>query len=53
MKVTILAFLMRASVAALKKFPEFNASLEGKDGDMNLVIKNIITSGLQSILRMD
>ena len=31
---------MRASVAALKKFPEFNASLEGKDGDMNLVIKN-------------
>ena len=39
-KVTILAFLMRASVAALKKFPEFNASLEGKDGDMNLVIKN-------------
>jgi pyruvate dehydrogenase E2 component (dihydrolipoamide acetyltransferase) len=39
-KVTILAFLMRASVAALKKFPEFNASLESKDGDMNLVIKN-------------
>ena len=39
-KVTILAFLMRASVAALKKFPEFNASLEGKDGDMNLVMKN-------------
>ena len=31
-KVTILAFLMRASVAALKKFPEFNASLES-DGD--------------------
>ena len=26
-KVTILAFLMRASISALKKFPEFNASL--------------------------
>jgi pyruvate dehydrogenase E2 component (dihydrolipoamide acetyltransferase) len=39
-KVTILAFLMRASIAALKKFPEFNASLESNSGDMNLVIKN-------------
>ena len=28
-KVTILAFLMRAVVAVLKKFPEFNASLAG------------------------
>jgi pyruvate dehydrogenase E2 component (dihydrolipoamide acetyltransferase) len=28
-KVTMLAFLIKASVAALKKFPEFNASLEG------------------------
>jgi pyruvate dehydrogenase E2 component (dihydrolipoamide acetyltransferase) len=37
-KVTILAFLMRASVAVLKKFPEFNASL-ASDGE-NLVIKN-------------
>lgn len=45
-KVTILAFLMRASISALKKFPEFNASLESNSGaesnsgDMNLVIKN-------------
>ncbi|HET7062239.1 MAG TPA: 2-oxo acid dehydrogenase subunit E2, partial [Nitrosospira sp.] len=45
-KVTILAFLMRASISALKKFPEFNASLESNsgaesnDGDMNLLIKN-------------
>ncbi len=39
-KVTILAFLMRASISALKKFPEFNASLEANSGDMNLVIKN-------------
>ena len=34
-KVTLLAFLIKASVLALKKFPEFNASL---DGD-NLVYK--------------
>jgi pyruvate dehydrogenase E2 component (dihydrolipoamide acetyltransferase) len=39
-KVTILAFLMRASISALKKFPDFNASLESNSGDMNLVIKN-------------
>ena len=39
-KVTILAFLMRASVAALKKFPEFNASLAGDGDEMNLVVKN-------------
>ena len=29
LKVTMLAFLIRASVAALKKFPDFNASLDG------------------------
>ena len=34
-KVTMLAFLIKASVKALKKFPEFNSSL---DGD-NLVLK--------------
>ena len=28
-KVTMLAFLIKASVAALRKFPEFNASLDG------------------------
>ena len=28
-KVTMLAFLIKASVAALKKFPQFNASLDG------------------------
>ena len=28
-KVTMLAFLIKAMVAALKKFPEFNASLDG------------------------
>ncbi|UYO95343.1 dihydrolipoyllysine-residue acetyltransferase [Pollutimonas sp. M17] len=35
-KVTMLAFLIKAVVAALKKFPEFNASI---DGD-NLVLKH-------------
>lgn len=34
-KLTMLAFMIKAAVAALKKFPEFNASL---DGD-NLVLK--------------
>jgi pyruvate dehydrogenase E2 component (dihydrolipoamide acetyltransferase) len=28
-KVTMLAFLIKACVSALKKFPEFNASLDG------------------------
>jgi pyruvate dehydrogenase E2 component (dihydrolipoamide acetyltransferase) len=35
-KVTMLAFMIKAAVAALKKFPEFNSSL---DGDQ-LVLKN-------------
>ena len=30
-KITMLAFLIKASVAALKKYPEFNASLDGDD----------------------
>jgi pyruvate dehydrogenase E2 component (dihydrolipoamide acetyltransferase) len=30
-KVTMLAFLIKASVAALKKFPEFNSSLDGDE----------------------
>ena len=40
-KVTMLAFLIKASVAALKKFPDFNASL---DGD-NLVLKQYFHIG--------
>lgn len=39
-KVTLLAFLMQAAIAALKKFPEFNASLDNSSDEMNLVIKN-------------
>lgn len=30
-KVTLLAFLIKAAVAALKKYPTFNASLDGED----------------------
>ncbi len=40
-KLTMLAFLIKASVVALKKFPEFNASL---DGD-NLVLKQYVHIG--------
>jgi pyruvate dehydrogenase E2 component (dihydrolipoamide acetyltransferase) len=41
LKVTMLAFLIKASVAALKKYPDFNASL---DGD-NLVRKQYFNVG--------
>jgi pyruvate dehydrogenase E2 component (dihydrolipoamide acetyltransferase) len=40
-KITMLAFLIKASVAALKKFPNFNASL---DGDQ-LVLKQYFNIG--------
>ena len=30
-KITLLAFLIKAAVAALKKYPTFNASLDGED----------------------
>ncbi len=42
-KVTMLAFLIKASVAALKKFPEFNASLE--PGGENLILKKYFNIG--------
>ena len=40
-KVTMLAFMIKATVAALKKFPEFNASLDGE----TLVLKNYFHIG--------
>lgn len=40
-KVTMLAFLIKAVVAGLKKFPEFNASIEGD----NLVLKQYFHIG--------
>jgi len=44
-KLTMLAFLIKASVAALRKFPDFNASLVSTpDGD-NLVYKQYFNIG--------
>jgi pyruvate dehydrogenase E2 component (dihydrolipoamide acetyltransferase) len=42
-KVTMLAFLIKAVVAGLKKYPEFNASLE--PGGENLVLKKYFNVG--------
>ncbi|WP_295624580.1 dihydrolipoyllysine-residue acetyltransferase [uncultured Nitrosomonas sp.] len=40
-KLTLLAFLMKALITPLKKFPEFNASLDNKSGgEVSLVIKH-------------
>lgn len=40
-KLTLLAFLMKALIAPLKKFPEFNASLDNdSNGETSLVIKH-------------
>ena len=41
-KVSMLAFMIKVAVATLKKFPEFNASL---DGD-NLILKKYYRIGL-------
>ena len=41
MKVTLLAFLVKACVAALRRFPEFNASLDGE----SLVLKRYFNIG--------
>ena len=40
-KITMLAFLMKAAVAALKKYPEFNSSIDGDD----LVLKKYFNIG--------
>ncbi len=42
-KLTLLAFLMKATVVALKKYPHFNASLD--PGGKNLVIKKYFHIG--------
>jgi len=40
-KLTFLAFLMKALIAPLKKFPEFNASLDNSvEGNAGLIIKH-------------
>ncbi|SFI59452.1 dihydrolipoyllysine-residue acetyltransferase [Nitrosomonas sp. Nm34] len=38
-KLTILAFLMKAVTAALKKYPEFNSSLDRHNEESSLVLK--------------
>lgn len=38
LKITMLAFIMKAAVSALKKYPEFNSSIDGDD----LVLKKYI-----------
>lgn len=40
-KVTLLAFLIKAAAAALKRFPEFNASLDGEQ----LILKRYVHIG--------
>jgi len=40
-KLTMLAFIIKASIAALKKYPDFNSSLEGD----NLVLKKYYNIG--------
>ena len=40
-KLTMLAFLIKASVAALRKYPEFNASLDGEQ----LILKKYVHIG--------
>jgi pyruvate dehydrogenase E2 component (dihydrolipoamide acetyltransferase) len=39
-KLSMLPFMMKAAVATLKKFPEFNASLESTGSGDSLVLKN-------------
>ena len=45
-KLTMLAFLIKASVRALQQFPEFNTSIrEGEDGELELVQKQYYNIG--------
>ncbi len=45
-KLTLLAFLMKALIAPLKKYPEFNASLDNSvEGETNLIIKHYFHIG--------
>jgi pyruvate dehydrogenase E2 component (dihydrolipoamide acetyltransferase) len=42
-KLTMLAFVIKASVAALKKYPQFNASID--EGGANLILKQYYNIG--------
>ena len=48
-KLTMLAFLIKASVTALRQFPDFNASID-KSGE-NLVMKKYFHIGLIEVLK--
>ncbi len=45
-KFSYLPFIVKALVGALKEFPQANASLEEKDGKMELVLKNYYHIGI-------
>lgn len=44
-KLTLLAFLMKALIATLKEFPTFNASLDNNGNEVNLVMKHYFHLG--------
>jgi pyruvate dehydrogenase E2 component (dihydrolipoamide acetyltransferase) len=44
-KISMLTFLIKAAAAALKKFPKFNASLDGQGDDAQLVLKKYFNIG--------
>ena len=44
-KLTLLAFLMKALIASLKEFPTFNASFDNNGNEINLVMKNYFHLG--------
>ena len=44
LKLTMLAFLVKACVAALKKFPEFNSSIDAETGDA-VILKEYFNVG--------
>jgi pyruvate dehydrogenase E2 component (dihydrolipoamide acetyltransferase) len=44
-KYTMLAFLIKAAVAALKAFPQFNSSLGNEDGEPVLILKQYFHIG--------
>ncbi|MDP2824169.1 MAG: dihydrolipoyllysine-residue acetyltransferase [Sulfuritalea sp.] len=44
-KLTMLAFLIKACVKAMQKYPEFNASIDGQGDEMRLVMKKYFNIG--------
>ena len=44
-KLTMLAFLIKACVKAMQKYPEFNASLDANGTEMSLVLKKYFNIG--------